>query len=93
MAVLSFQRRWTADGDIDQAARLCAEVAEHSQITLAFRDRTRLTMLREQIRIKQGDSDAAVRLQRLAVEVQSSGMLDLATEVWRAVAETAETRP
>ncbi|MET7829276.1 MULTISPECIES: helix-turn-helix domain-containing protein [Streptomyces] len=77
-----------ADGDIDQAARLCAEVAEHSQITLAFRDRTRLTMLREQIRIKQGDSDAAARLQRLAVEAQSSGMLDLATEVWRAVAET-----
>ncbi|MFF9378222.1 helix-turn-helix domain-containing protein [Streptomyces griseoluteus] len=77
-----------AEKDYEQAAALCAEVADQGPETLAFRDHTRLTMLREQIRVRQGDTDAVTRLQTLAAEAQSSGMLDLAAEVWRAIAET-----
>ncbi|MFB6636005.1 helix-turn-helix domain-containing protein [Streptomyces chartreusis] len=75
-----------ASGDIERAAELCDEV-DRAGTRLTFRDRTRMAMLREQIRAGQGDHDAVRRLQELAAEAQTHGMLDLATEVWRAAAQ------
>lgn len=79
-----------AHGDIDTANRLTRQVEER-EADLTFRDRVRLLMLREQICIKQSDPEANLRLQHLAAEVHSQGMLDLAAEVWRAAAEAQAT--
>ncbi|MFI9782966.1 helix-turn-helix domain-containing protein [Kitasatospora sp. NPDC051984] len=70
---------------------VAAELSDRARAGLGhlnFRDRVRLEMLHEQIRIRRGDATAAVRLRNLAAEAQLQGMLDLAAEVWRAAAET-----
>ncbi|MFF5639390.1 helix-turn-helix domain-containing protein [Streptomyces sp. NPDC012825] len=74
-------------GDHATAEALCAEAAGSGDL-LNFRDRVRLRMLQGQIRVLRGDPDALGDLGALAEEARSTGMLDLAAEVWRAAAET-----
>ncbi|MFG2986285.1 hypothetical protein ACGFYQ_34375 [Streptomyces sp. NPDC048258] len=76
-----------AHGDYEQAEALC-EQASVAKEFLNFRDRVRLAMLQEQIRVIQADPEAGERLKGLAGEARSRGTLDLAAEVWQAVAET-----
>lgn len=80
-----------AHGNYEQATVLCEE-ASHAKEFLNFRDRVRLEMLQEQIRVIQADPEADERLKGLAGEARSRGMLDLAAEVWQAVAETSSVR-
>ncbi|MCT9089957.1 helix-turn-helix domain-containing protein [Streptomyces sp. ASQP_92] len=73
-------------GHFDDAAALC-EAAWEGRDHLTFRDRVRLEMLNEQIRSKQSGTWDQARLAELATEAQERGILDLAAEIWRALAE------
>lgn len=76
-----------AAGSVDEAAQLAASVGDGSH--LAFRDRVRLDMLRGRIAIRRGDVEAGSReLQELARQAQESLNIDLAAEIWRALAES-----
>ncbi|MFC3489235.1 helix-turn-helix domain-containing protein [Amycolatopsis roodepoortensis] len=75
-----------AAGSFDEAAELAGSVGDGSH--LAFRDRVRLDMLRGRIAIRRGDVEAGSReLQELARQAQESLNIDLAAEIWRALAE------
>ncbi|MFI8826714.1 hypothetical protein [Streptomyces sp. NPDC053431] len=76
-------------GEYEEAARHCEQAATE-KVQLNFRDRIRLEMLKEQIRVKQSDPTARARLCALAGEAQARGMLDLTAEVWRAAAEAQQ---
>jgi transcriptional regulator with XRE-family HTH domain len=55
---------------------------------LSFRDRMRLDLLRNQIRIKRGERDEAIAAMReMAKKAQEATYVDLSAEIWRALAD------
>ncbi|MEU9099998.1 helix-turn-helix transcriptional regulator [Streptomyces sp. NPDC048361] len=75
-----------ARGDFAAARALCDGI-EQDALLLSYRDRIRFQMLRAQIRIAEGDTTAITDLTALAERAQDTGMIDLATEVWRTAAQ------
>ncbi|MFG3283224.1 helix-turn-helix domain-containing protein [Streptomyces sp. NPDC048111] len=73
-------------GDFSEAGSLCAVAAE-GEDHLNFRDQILLGMLQEQIRIKETGDAGGGHLGDLAAAAQRQGMLDLAAEIWRVLAE------
>ncbi|WP_027341497.1 helix-turn-helix domain-containing protein [Hamadaea tsunoensis] len=70
-------------------ARAYAEEVLAGAPALAFRDFVRVTMLLNRILILQGEKADGIRnLQDLARQVQESHNVDLASEIWRTLAET-----
>ncbi|MFJ3660021.1 tetratricopeptide repeat protein [Streptomyces sp. NPDC090119] len=80
-AQLAFQK-----GELDDARELCKRAQDGAHL-LSYRDRIRLEVLRGLLDARAGDEGALLRLRGLAAEVRHAGMLDLAAEVWRSVAE------
>ncbi|SNX88544.1 helix-turn-helix protein [Streptomyces sp. TLI_55] len=74
------------EGDLPTAARLCAKASQGLE-HMSFRDRVRLELLTEQIRLAQGGTRDDGKLRQLALDAQHRGMLDLTTQIWRAIAE------
>ncbi|MEW2620504.1 helix-turn-helix domain-containing protein [Streptomyces sp. NPDC048106] len=75
------------EGRFDDARALSDRLGEHPD-GLAVRDQLRLDVLRNQIEIVAGDHSTAVaRLEGIAKEAQRSVNVELAAEVWRALAE------
>ncbi|WHM37970.1 helix-turn-helix domain-containing protein [Streptomyces sp. BPTC-684] len=82
-AHLAFQQR-----DLVQAKRLCEQLTD-ALPQLTFRDRIRLEVLAQQIRILEGYREVGVRrIEELAQEAQSASNVHLASEIWRTLAET-----
>ncbi|TXS48694.1 XRE family transcriptional regulator [Streptomyces sp. uw30] len=82
-AHLAFHQR-----DLVQAKMLCEQLTD-ALPQLTFRDRIRLEVLAQQIRILEGDREAGVRrIEELAQEAQSASNVHLASEIWRTLAET-----
>jgi transcriptional regulator with XRE-family HTH domain len=76
------------EGDLDLARKQAERVLAGTP-ALAFRDAARITMLLNRILIVQGEQAAGIRnLQELARQVQESHNVDLASEIWRTLAET-----
>ncbi|MEU1504807.1 helix-turn-helix domain-containing protein [Kitasatospora sp. NPDC005748] len=74
--------------DHPAARELCERLGDHPE-HLSFRDRVRHLMLRNQLRILNGERDAAIReLEQLAQQAQEAANIDLASEVWRSLAVT-----
>lgn len=74
--------------DHPAALELCERLGDHPE-HLSFRDRVRHLMLRSQLRILNGERDAAIReLEQLAQQAQEAANIDLASEVWRSLAVT-----
>jgi len=72
---------------IDEARELC-RLLDGSVSHLHFREQIRLDVLRCQIRILTGDRDGGIaEMEDLAKRAQDAANLDLATEIWRALAE------
>ncbi|WP_326724780.1 helix-turn-helix domain-containing protein [Streptomyces sp. NBC_00243] len=80
-AQLAFQK-----GETGEACELCRRAEEGLEL-LSYRDRIRLEVLRGLLDAAAGNEGALPRVRNLAAQVQQAGMLDLAAEVWRAVAE------
>ncbi|WP_405911311.1 transcriptional regulator [Streptomyces sp. NBC_00828] len=80
-AQLAFQK-----GETGEACELCRRAEEGLEL-LSYRDRIRLEVLRGLLDAAAGNEGALPRVRSLAAQVQQAGMLDLAAEVWRAVAE------
>ncbi|WP_078899931.1 helix-turn-helix domain-containing protein [Streptomyces sp. SBT349] len=74
-------------GDDERAAALADQVEAGSQLLL-HRDRIRFKALRGVLDLRAGDQEARQRLERLVAEAEQAGMPQLATEVWRTVAES-----
>ena len=56
---------------------------------LNYQDRIRNRMLRDQVRLAEGEREEAIAdLRALAEQTQASGNMDLAAEIWRLVAES-----
>ncbi|MER5518456.1 helix-turn-helix domain-containing protein [Streptomyces sp. NPDC002763] len=82
-AHLAFHQR-----DLAQAKMLCEQLKD-ALPQLTFRDRIRLEVLAQQIRILEGDRESGVRrIEELAQEAQSASNVHLASEIWRTLAET-----
>lgn len=82
-----------AEGRHDDARELCEHV-ENQGVRLSFRDQVRLEALQGRLRILQGDLEPGVQqLQRLAHLAQDALNVELAAEVWRALAETLAAIP
>ncbi len=76
-----------ACGRHDEARALSAAAAEHAE-RLSFRDRIRLLALQGRLRIVDGDVEGgAAALRRLADEAQEAHNFELASDVWRGLAE------
>ncbi len=88
-AYLAFEER-----RLDEARQIAAEL-DGQELLLSFRDRIRLETLRGRLQILGGDRDQGIRmLQDLAGQAQLARNVDLAAEIWRALAEAlAEGEP
>lgn len=81
-ALLAFHQ-----GDLEVAGERSEELAGRTRY-LSFRDRIRLDLLRNQVRLIRGDRAAAItELRSLATQAQDAGYRDLATEIWRTLAD------
>ncbi|MFD0332058.1 hypothetical protein ACFQZC_37430 [Streptacidiphilus monticola] len=70
-----------------QARALLEQLEEYEALT-PYQERLRLDMLRNKVRLMEGEREAAVAaLRALAEEAQASGNMDLAAEIWRMVAD------
>lgn len=84
-ARLAFHR-----GDVDTARRMCERVDGLPGLLL-FRDRIRHEVLRNQLRILDGEVEAAARdMEALARQAQDNASVELAGEVWRSLAEALQ---
>jgi transcriptional regulator with XRE-family HTH domain len=60
-----------------------------SDLRMTYRDRVRLDILDCRLRILEGDEEEGLSgLQKLAVEAQETGSIDLAADIWRLTAES-----
>ncbi|MGW1774926.1 helix-turn-helix domain-containing protein [Streptomyces sp. NPDC002104] len=76
------------EGRLDDARELSDRVGGDAEGVVG-QDRVRLDILRNQLAIMVGDrSDAVIAMERLAKEARESGNVELASEVWRALAES-----
>lgn len=76
------------EGRFADARELSDRIGEESQ-GVAGRDRVGLEILRNQLAMVDGDRVAAVAaMERIAKEARESGNVELAAEVWRALAES-----
>ncbi|MFE2298897.1 helix-turn-helix domain-containing protein [Streptomyces sp. NPDC059445] len=78
----------------DEAHALLGELAE-MELRMSYRDRVRLDILRNQLRIRSGDSSGIQGLRDLAEQAQAGANIDLAADIWRILAESlaAPTTP
>lgn len=56
--------------------------------TMAYRDRVRLEMVRQQLRILSGDESGVQGLRALAQQAQADANVDLAAQIWQILAES-----
>ncbi|MDI5973364.1 helix-turn-helix transcriptional regulator [Streptomyces sp. SL13] len=81
-----------AEGAIDQARELCAEI-DALDLRLTFRDRHRYAVLSSRVQILDGHVDEGVRrLRQLAQQAEDTFNMDLAAETWRLTAEALAPR-
>ncbi|SCE77487.1 Helix-turn-helix domain-containing protein [Micromonospora mirobrigensis] len=81
-ALLAFHQ-----GDLDLAGERSDELAGRTRY-LSFRDRIRLDLLRNQVRLIRDDRVAAIaELRGLALQAQDAGYSDLAADIWRTLAD------
>ncbi|MGW9169968.1 helix-turn-helix domain-containing protein [Streptomyces decoyicus] len=73
-------------GDIEEARRCCEEMGPDPG-HLQFRDRLRYQALMAQLRLHDGDRTAVADLEGLARQAESAGNTELASELWRLLAE------
>ncbi|WP_249416682.1 helix-turn-helix domain-containing protein [Streptomyces sp. TS71-3] len=79
---LAFEERRYAD------ARAAYDELVLDELRLTYRDRIRLDMLHNRLLIEEGHARQGVqRLRELAEQVQQTSNIDLAAEIWRALAE------
>jgi tetratricopeptide (TPR) repeat protein len=71
----------------DDARVLLGELAE-VEPRMTYRDRVRLDILRQQLRIRSGDDSGVQGLRALAEQAQADANIDLAAEIWRILAES-----
>ncbi|MFE2533792.1 helix-turn-helix domain-containing protein [Streptomyces sp. NPDC059371] len=71
----------------DEAHALLGELAE-MELRMSYRDRVRLDILRNQLRIRSGDSSGIQGLRDLAEQAQAGANIDLAADIWRILAES-----
>jgi len=83
-----------AEGRLDDAREL-TERLRGEPLLLSFRDRIRFGALQGQLQILGGDREQGIRLlQELARQAQDARNVELAADIWRALAETlAEGSP
>ncbi|MFC1416655.1 helix-turn-helix domain-containing protein [Streptacidiphilus cavernicola] len=74
------------EGHFDEAQQLSHRVEQHSEL-LAYRDLMRHRALTAQLRLVQGDTSAQAELEDLAREGESRGNFELASEIWRSLAQ------
>lgn len=77
-----------SQGDLERSWAACIEL-EPAEQQLTFRDRVRLGLLRNQIRLRRGDSGALKELRDLAMQAHNAANIDLAAELWRVIAEAS----
>lgn len=76
-------------GRTEAAEQACARL-EPTEHLLTFRDRTRLHLLRNQLKLRRGDRDAALDdLRGLAQRAHEAANIDLEAEIWRTIADAA----
>lgn len=86
-AHLAFHQGRTRD-----ARELCDQ-ARADEPLLAFRDRTRLEALHNQLLLEEGcDAEGTAGLRALAQQAHETANIDLAAEIWRILAESLATR-
>ncbi|MFH8342769.1 helix-turn-helix domain-containing protein [Streptomyces sp. AM6-12] len=73
-------------GRYDDARVLLGELAE-VESRMSYRDRVRLDILRNQLRIRSGDDSGIQGLRNLAEQAQADANIDLAADIWRILAE------
>ncbi|MFF2363740.1 helix-turn-helix domain-containing protein [Streptomyces sp. NPDC058122] len=71
----------------DEAHALLGELAG-MELRMSYRDRVRLDILRNQLRIRSGDSSGIQGLRDLAEQAQAGANIDLAADIWRILAES-----
>ncbi|MEY2248262.1 helix-turn-helix domain-containing protein [Streptomyces sp. BF23-18] len=71
----------------DEVHTLLGELAE-MELRMSYRDRVRLDILRNQLRIRSGDSSGIQGLRDLAEQAQAGANIDLAADIWRILAES-----
>ncbi|MFD5820508.1 helix-turn-helix domain-containing protein [Streptomyces sp. NPDC127038] len=74
-------------GRYDEAHTLLGELAT-TQLRMSYRDRVRLDILRNQLRIRSGDQSGVKGLRDLAEQAQADANIDLAADIWRILAES-----
>ncbi|MFE1288229.1 helix-turn-helix domain-containing protein [Streptomyces sp. NPDC058751] len=71
----------------DEARDLLGELAG-MELRMSYRDRVRLDILRNQLRIRSGDLGGIQGLRDLAEQAQAGANIDLAADIWRVLAES-----
>ncbi|MFC7310283.1 helix-turn-helix domain-containing protein [Streptomyces monticola] len=79
-------------GRYEEARVLLRELAD-DEPRMTYRDRARLDILRNQLRVMDGDPAGAEGLRALAEQAQAVANIDLAAEIWRILAETGTAAP
>ncbi|MFE9454455.1 helix-turn-helix domain-containing protein [Streptomyces sp. NPDC006739] len=80
-------------GRYDDARAHLGELAR-DELLMTYRERTRLDILRHQLRVLEGDESGITGLRTLAEQAQQDANIDLAAEIWRILAEAlSQLRP
>jgi transcriptional regulator with XRE-family HTH domain len=76
-------------GRFDDARELLGELAAEEP-RMTYRDRVRLDILRNQLKVISGDESGVQGLRTLAQQAQADANIDLAAEIWRILADALD---